>query len=123
MKSLVSGIVAALALTASVQTCFAADSNGYFNTMGAPSCGEFVLGQQPGHDLAGIRAAAWIGGYVSAYNTWMPDTYDILAHAGIDGVTVWMTNYCNAHPLESLSKAMEKLVAEQQPKRDVARRR
>ncbi len=104
------------------QTCLAADADGYFRTIGVPTCGEFVASQLPSAaPYADIRVGSWIAGYISAYNAQAPDTYDILRGGGMDGARLWLTNYCNAHALDNLSKAMDALVDEGHSQRTIRR--
>jgi hypothetical protein len=69
---------------------------------GADSCGKFIQADASVKSLY----VDWSLGFISGGNVW--DTgRGRLAGEGWDqaGVTVWLTNYCNAHPLDEFVNA------------------
>jgi hypothetical protein len=53
----------------------------------------------------------WLSGYLSSYNRYAVDTYNILGRSDLEGAMLWVENYCKAHPLESFSDAVSSLVS------------
>ena len=89
-------------------------------TIGDPSCSKFLNGLAD-DATESLEDAAWLAGCITAYNTLTGQTYDILGASDLDGAVLWMKNYCNAYPLERLSRGMESLVEELRPNRTVTR--
>ena len=62
-------------------------------------------------DLTEISIKSWIGGYITAYNSWLDgvnktDNSDVIAKTDIDGIWMSMLNYCRANPLNNMNEAM-----------------
>ncbi len=60
---------------------------------------------------------SWMLGYLTAYNTQTPDTYDIQGQTDLSGILVWLENYCKQNPLHGFIDAMTLLMDELHPKR------
>ncbi len=59
----------------------------------------------------------WVGGYVTAYNRWRSNTYDIMSKRDIDSLRGWLDNYCKENPHKSFEDAVGALMSELHPKR------
>ena len=95
---------------------WSADQDGKHSVQGLIPCGKFVQER----DAAGPQSTAtlaWVAGYISAYNLWAPDTYNILGNGDLLGAIRWLEDYCRAHPKRDLPSAMSALVAELHPRR------
>lgn len=106
-----------LALTMLVSvSVWAGDENGQFAALGTKSCGMYI-DQRKAAAWPDTVSRAWIAGYLTAYNRLVPDTYNIIGNSDLESVTLWLENYCRAHPLNDLDDAMNRLVIELDPKR------
>lgn len=85
------------------------DDDGYYMELGRKSCGQYIearteRGSKEANNLA------WINGYVTAYNSVTPHTYDILAGTHTRRILLWLDNWCKANPLKYLAEGMQELV-------------
>jgi hypothetical protein len=100
-----------------------ADSQGRFwqvEVVSEASCGTFVTARDEarrgrhGHENIYLD---WLAGYLTAYNTLQPDTYDIQGAADMPSLMLWLENHCKARPLDSFGTAVSELTTELYPKR------
>jgi hypothetical protein len=63
----------------------------------------------------------WLMGYITAYNTGTPDTFDIVAHANLKSTLEWLAQYCRKNPQQSFSQATAKLMLKLSPSREKLR--
>lgn len=81
---------------------------------GNDSCGDWLQHPQEA-DGSHVVMASWIDGYLSAINEWRADS-GLPAFLGQstnnNGRDAWISQYCQAHPLDNLFKAALALVAE-----------
>jgi hypothetical protein len=56
--------------------------------------------------------AAWLAGYLSGFDRWTADVYDIEGATGFEGSLHWLDYYCRQHPQLPFSTAAESLVAD-----------
>ncbi len=105
-------------------TVNAADINGAYNIVFAKgqmgSCGLYVTArdeQRRGKYRKINTHITWIYGYMTAYNTLTPDTYDIMGQTDRSAILRWLENYCKQNPLKRFAEAMELLTAELHPRR------
>lgn len=63
--------------------------------------------------------SGWVAGYLTAYNQFTPDTYNILGNSDLIGVLLWIKNYCEKNPLDSAAAALKNLTPELYPRRTV----
>ena len=68
-----------------------------------------------GPELEKIKS--YVTGYLTAYNAFTPDTYDIAGDLKIDAVINSLDNYCDTKQIESLESAMHHFVQEHIEKR------
>ena len=84
---------------------------------GGNSCGAYVLsGQRPAERA---RYMQWVAGYLSAVNVRTPHVYSIVPGNNLDGVAIWLDNYCKAHPVDILLNGIEHLLKDQQQKNGI----
>jgi hypothetical protein len=53
----------------------------------------------------------WVLGYVTSADAWGPWPIGTLSNGDNTGLLAWVDMYCQAHPLDDIAKAAEKLVA------------
>lgn len=92
----------------------AAGTDGTSAMIGSISCGRYVENRK--NQVWG-QNEYWVAGYITAYNLWTPDTWDILGTSDLDSAMLWLETYCKANPLESLGMGMHYLINELRPKR------
>lgn len=68
-----------------------------------------------GQDGDENRYSNWLAGYLTAYDAWVPATYDIRGREKMLGTMVWLEDYCKVHPRDKFTEAMERLIAELHP--------
>ena len=57
-----------------------------------------------------MQLGAWLGGFLSAYNYFVPGVSDITGGTDFAGLEAWIDNYCSQNPLDSLNVAAVALV-------------
>lgn len=97
---------------------YASDKSGKYEVLGQgmQSCGAYVQSRKGDH-LKEVSFMVWVAGFLTAYNMYTPDTYDVTANVDLDGLMGWLENYCGANPLKNFSSAVDSLVSELRPKR------
>ena len=95
-------------------TAHAADSNGHYINIGrgAKPCSTQVTtnGLQ-------VEAGIWTAGFLSAYNSMEPDTYDITGVS--NDWDRWIADYCAFNPEQTLMNAVNAYVIAAYPNRRV----
>lgn len=84
------------------------------------TCGRFVSAREDAMRGNHVRANSyidWLGGYITAFNHFKPDTYNILGNSDKESVMQWLENYCKQNLLETFSEATDALMVELYPKR------
>lgn len=109
-------LLALMLLGAALPAGATEDQKTYMVYMSIP-CEAFVQERWEPQGVRYKQIQAWISGYVTAFNGWQTNTYDILGGTSVAGVESWVENYCRAHPLENLSNAMAELLQELHPGR------
>lgn len=97
-------------------TAWGATPDGAYWSHGARSCGVY-LGDRAKNNLDETADEAWVAGYITAFDAFVPDTFNILGNTDLQSVMVWLDNYCKAHPLRNLADAMSDLTAVLYPRR------
>ena len=92
------------------QAAFADDAQGNHAVWG--------IGQSSCHAYSQARAAGefteyktYLMGYLTACNTFIPETYNITGSKDLDGVLSWLDEYCKKSPVDSFERAMSQIVA------------
>ena len=114
-------LMVVLALLMVGSGAWAADKNGNYATR-TESCGPYMKDRQSKNAAKVLNHAVWIFGYITAYNRQAPDTFDIRGGTEIDGILLWLDNWCKANPTKDMSAAMEAFTKEMYPRRDRAPR-
>nr|AWD72263.1 hypothetical protein pH8NP1_p002 [Polaromonas sp. H8N] len=99
-------ILAVLALTALISHEALAE----VQILGAPSCGRWVAEKKSGSALA-LAYGSWVTGFLSgtAYGTGK----DIFkSRPDIEGVMLWVQNFCEKNPLAGVEEAAQALIPE-----------
>jgi len=52
----------------------------------------------------------WLAGYLTAYNRWQPETYDITGAPQASDWEMWVQQYCMTHPTIKIAQAAEAFV-------------
>ena len=60
---------------------------------------------------------AWLYGYVTAYNAYVDDTFNILGGRDSASLNYWLANYCKKNPHTSFDTAVGHLMVELMPQR------
>ena len=94
----------------------ARDANGAYRTVGMRSCAEFLQDLQA-DSWQRIVNRGWLGGYITAYNYFTPNTYQILGNSGLLGAELWAKNFCEKNPLKDMADVGERLMVELYPAR------
>jgi hypothetical protein len=97
----------------------ALDRDGAFFVRGAGNerCAAYLAAR---HDSSDAEFQAWLAGYVSAFNRWTADVWDIEASGDFDASLHWVDLYCSVHPRASFGTAVENLIAFLYPTRQRA---
>jgi hypothetical protein len=110
-------LMVALALLVFGSVAWAADKNGIYAKR-TESCGPYMKDRKSQNAAKVLNHAVWIFGYVTAYNRQTPDTVDIRGGTEIDGILLWLDNWCKENPSKDMSDAMEAFTNEMHPRRD-----
>ena len=101
-----------------------ADRNGNFLVQGVGNntCSDYVSKvDEDKVDQAGY--VAWLGGYISGYNSWMQYTHDIKGNAGMAELGEWLYKNCKNNPRKRFMAAVQSLVRELYPNRSQTAKR
>lgn len=103
-------IGASLVITSLASPSWAADSNGRYaiDGFGRQKCSAFVEAREA-EDEKLRQFAGWMDGYVSAFNHFNKQTYDLTPWQSIEIIIAKMTKYCKANPEEAFNSAFNKL--------------
>jgi len=99
-----------LALLAGTAPAGAADSAGNYAIWGAGarSCHQFRRAGDDAASLAPFRD--FLMGYLTAYNTLAPQTYNALGKQSLEDALGWIGEYCATHQIDSFERAVTQLV-------------
>jgi len=61
----------------------------------------------------------FVAGWLSAYNAYQNQTYDITAGKDLDSIMAWVDKYCRENPLEGLQSGLLHLTSELYDKRTI----
>ena len=101
-----------------VDPAIAADSVGNYSIQGqgTQSCGTYV-DERRKDEWGAMLFGSWIAGYVTAFNLDVSGTYNIMGHTDMQGLLLWLENYCQQHPTELFGVAAQHLRTHLYPKR------
>ena len=113
-----------LSLLLSSQLAMAADKAGKYASY-ASSCSNIIQGQKDADsgrsEITRDFLSTWLSGYITATNSTLADTYNILGSSDLKGAVLWVEKWCAENPLKRASDAAEALVLELHPSRKTAR--
>ena len=85
------------------------------------------LGQSSCNKYNQARAAlkiedykTYVAGYLTAYNAFMPETYNITPAMDMDAVMGWLAGHCDDHRTANIAEAMHQFSEEMYEKREKA---
>ncbi len=109
-------IAAVLILLAAALPARALDGAGNYFVRGVGNelCASYSLARDSHRDGP---FAAWLAGYLSGFDRWTADVYDIEGATGFEGSLRWLDYYCHVHPQLTFSSAAASLVADLYPTR------
>lgn len=91
--------------------CLSFSANATVNVRGSRSCGDWVNAHRTVPPaLDGTFQETWLVGYLSGYA--VASSTEIMGKTDNPSIFLWVTNYCNAHPLDQLYDAASDLVDE-----------
>lgn len=98
------------ALTAASLPALAADAGGNYAIWGAGgrSCHQFDVAAANPAEVAAFRD--FLMGYLTAFNTLAPETYDALGGQPLEGALEWLRDYCDQHQMDSFERALGQLL-------------
>lgn len=101
--------------------CRAADEDDKFLVwgVGGSSCNTYLNARAAGKARQ-ESFTSYLMGYLTAYNTLVPDTYDIAGNMKADEMLLWLDGYCDDHKIVSFETAVHDLTASIADKRKKA---
>jgi len=114
-------LVFAMALLLPI-ACWATDQDGYYRpyfmvgkNFNYATCKGFVTARalaRQGHFDIQNQYDQWLDGFLTAYDMYTPDTFDIAYGKDLDSLNGWLENYCAKHPDHFFNDAVESLTFE-----------
>jgi hypothetical protein len=83
--------------------------------VGNLECGLWTQARQSGDVYAvwwKTLILGWVQGFLTAYNVYGPQAFDVATRSGADAVAEWTDNYCEQHPHNNIAGAAQALIAE-----------
>jgi hypothetical protein len=102
--------IAAFIVLAACRPAWAIDNEGNYLTrgVGIELCSSYNSARATHRDA---EFTAWLAGYLSGFDRWTSDVFDIEGNSGFDGAMHWLDYYCQVNPRTPFSIATENLVA------------
>ena len=110
-------IIAVLIIYLSMQGyTHAADRSGNYAIWGKgnKSCFSYLKDRDAGKDNAYKN---YVMGYLTAYNTLTPETYNISGNLRLDDIMAWLDDYCDAKQVHGLEQSLIEFISEHHEKR------
>lgn len=101
----------AAVLMALASAAGAADGEGNFAVkgVGTSTCRNYLDARQTGGD-AYVLYGGYIGGYVTAYNQFQPQTFDVLPWHSVDTITRMLARFCDKSPDSLFAAVLSRLM-------------
>lgn len=107
-------ILAALVgvLVSMVTPVWGADQKGGPTVLGTGnrSCGYWVEARRQTDSSSAYINSAWVHGFISAYNVFVPPGGNVAKRTNVPGREAWLDNYCSKNPLDAIAIAAAMLV-------------
>ena len=111
MKAVTTLLLAAV-LWPSVAQSATPDNQFALKGVGRLTCEQFLTERTAGSEVY-WNIGGWIDGYASAYNAYVPETYDISAHApgtAADTLSVFMARHCEQNTQDPIGLVLKSLL-------------
>lgn len=97
----------------------AADKQGNYAVWGAGqrSCNQYMDARAAG-DFGEFKSYAL--GYITAYNTFVPETYRNAPELDVEGVMKWLDQYCEVTRVDSYERALKLMMEHFHPTRQTS---
>lgn len=95
-------------LVASVATASDGEGNYAIWGAGSRSCNQFTRAAADATQLPTYRD--YVMGYLTAFNTLAPDTYDAVGGQTLEATLSWVDSYCEQHKMDSFERALGQMV-------------
>ena len=80
---------------------------------GTVSCGTWTGDHKTFENPSRVAEEGWLTGYISGYSMWGTNrTKDLFGHTDNQALVAWVSNYCQAHPLDEVARAADTLILE-----------
>ncbi len=121
MKSLKQSLCVSLLVTGMIcsSTPAIAINNGFFAGFQFVSCSEYLRERALNSVQYRVGFAAYVIGYLQAYNEHKPETYNVLGNLEIPDALRMVAKNCERIPTNDLSQSMSDLVVELYPTRSM----
>jgi hypothetical protein len=88
----------------------ARDKSGAYAIIGSgtKSCGTFIEDKKSPADSI---YRAWVAGYITALNMHIEGINNLMGSTDMNGLIVWLENYCMQNPLSNFETAVQALAA------------
>jgi hypothetical protein len=120
-KTVVGAVLTAALLSLAAQPGHATDANNKYKLrgLGAYSCTKYL--EERRTDLKGTsRYADWLTGYLTAYNFFQPQTFDIAPNHDANGLLTYLDLYCSKNQKQLIGQAAAAFVKAVHDKRQVS---
>lgn len=120
-KTLVGAVLATALLSLSCQPGSAADAQNKYKMrgLGAFTCAKYL--EERRTDLKGTsRYADWLTGYLTAYNLYQPQTFDIAPNHDANGLLTFLDLYCSKNQKQLIGQAAQAFVKAVYSKRQLS---
>lgn len=120
-KTIIGALAAAVLLSTGVQPGHAVDANKKYKLrgLGAYTCSKYL--EERRADLKGtMRYADWLTGYLTAYNYFQPNTFDIAPNHDANGLLTYLDLYCSKNQKQLVGQAASAFVKAVYDKRRVS---
>ncbi len=111
MRKGIRGVILGLGLVAAAGQAPAADGNGQFGIkgVGGAPCETYLQAFEK-KDQGYLMYLGWLGGYISATNQYLPDTFDITPWQSVGLVSMAVANVCRQNPKASVLEAVQRVL-------------
>ena len=96
----------------------AVDENGAYGIMGIGNdrCGEYVS-KVDEHKGIDALFTSWLNGYMTAFNRYVSNTFNIKGNSDVADLRKWLYGYCQENPSKYFEDATSALIAKLYPNR------